>query len=99
MGGKKADTFPSQGIKDNFLLRVLLLYMINVTLAEEIVSFKNDSKHNGHSADIFTRLLCKNVVKIRLGWLLTCAASLHSCDLVDLKRHRHYSWLPGGGAE
>lgn len=62
-------------------------------------SFKNDTRHNGDSTDIFTLSLSKNIVKMCLSWLLSCAANLQSCDLVDLKRHHHYSWLPGGGTE
>lgn len=99
--GSDMPVSPNKAIKNNLLLQVrgLLLYMMNVTPTVETVSFKNGSKHNGHSTDIFTLLLCKNIVKIYLSWLLSCAANLQSCDLVDLRRHYHYSWLPGGGTE
>lgn len=44
-------------------------------------------------------LLCKNIIKTSVSWLLSSAASLQSCDRVDLKHHYHYSWLPVGGTE
>lgn len=107
MSKKKHEVHPeyvnkkNNSIKSNWLLWVhgFLLYMMNVTSSMTLYPSKNDSKHDGHSPDVFTLPLCKNMVRICLSWLLSCAANLQSYDLVDLKCHHHYSWLPEGGTE